>query len=118
MVKNMKTKIIMMAVFAAFLMAMLPSIQAIEHDTAVAAKEQWIEENIEAIEQLFEDSEVPDGLITTILKLLVKLLLFPVKLAIKITALLIRTSWNLLTFSIKLLLLILPPYNCGSCNPC
>ncbi len=118
----MKTKIIIMSVFAAFLMTMLPSIQAVEHDTAVEAKEQWIEENIEAIEQLLEDNEAPDGLITTILKWLVKILLIPVKLAIKITALLVRifvrTTWKLLILPIKLLLLILPPYNFGLCNLC
>jgi len=114
----MKTKIVVLSVFAAFLMVMLPSIQAVEHDTAVEAQEKWIEENIEAIQKLLDDNETPDGIILTILKLLVKILLIPVKLAIKLAGFLLRTTWNLFTFTIRLLLFVLPPYNFGSCNPC
>ena len=114
----MKTKIIILSVFAAFLMSMLPSIQAVEHDAAVKAQEKWIEENIDAIEELLDSSDVPDGIIINILKWLVKILLIPVKLAIKLTGFLLRTTWNLFTFTIQLLLFILPPYNLGPCNPC
>jgi hypothetical protein len=114
----LKIKIIILSVFAAFLMAMLPSIQAVEHEAAVEAKEKWIEENVDAIQKLFDDSDVPDGIILNILKWIVKILLIPVKLAIKLTGFLLRTTWNLFTFTIQLLLFILPPYNFGPCSPC
>ncbi len=114
----MKIKIVVMSVFAAFIMVMLPSIQAVEHDTAVEAQEKWIEENIEAIQKLLDNNEAPDGFIINILKLLVKILLLPVKLAIRLTGILLRTTWNLFTFTIQLLLFILPPYNFGPFNSC
>lgn len=89
-------------------MTMLPSIQAIEQDAAVAAKEKWIEENREVIQKLLDDNETPDGIVLTILKLLIRLLIIPVKLAIKLTGfLLIKLPLKILWF----LQLILPPYN-------
>ena len=114
----MKIKIIILSVFAALMMAMLPSTQAVEHNTAVEAKEKWIEKNIDAIKKLLDNSDVPDGIILNILKLLIKILLFPVKLAIKITRFLLKTTWKLLKFAIQLLLFILPPYNLDSINYC
>ena len=68
--------------------------------------------------RLLDDNETPDGIILNILKLLVKILLIPVKLAIKLTGFLLKTTWNLFTFTIRLILFVLPPYNFGSCNPC
>ena len=114
----MKIKIIILSVFAAILMAMLPSTQAVEHDAAVKAKEKWIEENIDEIEKLLDGSDVPDGIILNILKWLIKILLIPVKLAIKITGFLLRTTWNLFKFIIRLILFILPPYNLSPFSSC
>ena len=114
----MKIKIIILSVFAALMMAMLPSTHALEHDAAVEAKEKWVEENIDAIEKLLDNSDVPDGIIINILKLIIKILRIPVKLAIKITGFLLKTTWNLFKFIIKLILFILPPYNLGSFNSC
>lgn len=62
----MKIKIIILSVFAALMMAMLPSTHALEHDAAVKAKEKWVEENIDAIEELLDNSNVPDGIIINI----------------------------------------------------
>ena len=111
----MKIKIIMGSILAAFLMTMLPSIQAVEHDTAIETKEKWIEENIASIKELFDDTEAPEGIITTLLKWFVKILLIPVKLAIKITKMFIRITcritWNLLLLPLRLLFILLPPYN-------
>jgi len=114
----MKIKIIILSVFAALMMAMLPSTHALEHDAAVEAKEKWVEENIDAIEKLLDNSDVPDGIIINLLKWLIKILLIPVKLAIKITGFLLKTTWNLFKFIIKLILFILPPYTLGSFNSC
>ena len=114
----MKIKIIILSFFATVMMAMLPSTQAVEHNVAVEAKEEWIKENIDVIRELLENSNVPDGIIKNILKLLIKILLTPVKLAIKITGFLLKTTWNLFKFTIKLLLFILPPYNLGPFSSC
>ena len=103
----MKIKIIMMSVFAVCIIAMLPSIQAIGHDTAVEAKEKWIEENSEAIQKLLDDTEAQDGFILGLVRLLLAFLRISVVLAIKITAFLLKIPLNILW----LLQLILPPYN-------
>jgi hypothetical protein len=116
---NMKMKIIIGCMLAAFLMTMLPSIQAVEYDTAVDTKEEWIEENVASIKGILGDSEAPEGIITTILMWLVRILLMPLKLAFKITMILVKIickiTWKLVLLPIKLLLLILPPYNKCPC---
>ena len=110
----MKAKIIIVSVLAAFIMAMVPSIHAVEYDTAVEAKQKWVDENSKTLEELIDNNEAPDGLISFLFRILIKILLLPVKLAIKLAFMFANIAWSaiklLIIFPIKLLLWLLPPY--------
>ena len=106
----MKTKIIVVSVLAALIMAMIPSIHAIEYDTAVETRQEWIHKNIDSLKKIIDDKEMPDGLVTWIFKWLVRILLLPIKLTLKLAMLLARLVWNILMFPIKLMLWLILPW--------
>lgn len=122
----MKVKIIGGAVLAVLLMAMLPSIHAVEYDTAVETQQTWIkeqlatldikellaylqnDENSESFEQLLAENGIVNCILTPLkwlANILLKVLMLPLKLAVKVIVKLLVLPVKLMSATLKLLVL-------------
>jgi hypothetical protein len=122
----MKIKLLSSALLTVFLMAMMPSVQAVEFDTATETQKAWIEEQVATldIEELmkyllagegdasFEQELAKNELANCILmpikwlaNILLKVLMLPVKMVINVMVKLLVLPFKALSVTLKLMLL-------------
>jgi len=122
----MKVKIIFGAVLSIFIMAILPSVHAVEYDTAMETQQTWIngqlaeldvkellaylqnDDNSESFEQLLAENGIINCILTPLkwlANILLRVLMLPLKVAVKVIVKLLVLPVKLLSATLKLFLL-------------